>query len=201
MTFEFVWSVLTFCFVMSAVPGPNNAIAFSAGLNYGFLNTMPYMLGASMSISLMFAAVAWGLGEFFAAFPEFYGYMRYVGMAYILYLSWKIAAAPVRGENNSQKRNTPERRPTFLNGVLFQWVNPMIWLIAVAGVTSCLGNNLQFVRLFFLCAAFFVMCFLCLVAWGFCGNLSSRLIRSPRVLQAINLFMGLLLASSVLTLF
>jgi len=201
LTFEFMWSVLTFCFVMSAIPGPNNAIAFSAGLNYGFLGTVPYMLGASGSISLMFAAVAWGIGEFFAAFPEFYGYMRYAGTAYILYLSWKIAAAPVRGKNGMEERSVPERYPTFLNGVLLQWTNPIIWLIAVAGVANCMGNDLSLPRLLFLCVAFFVMCLLCLMAWSFGGNLSGRLIHSPRVRRAINLFMGLLLASSALRLF
>ena len=197
MTFEFMWGVLTFCFVMSAIPGPNNTIAFSAGLNYGFLSTMPYIFAASASISSMFAAVAWGLGEFFTAFPEFYGYLRYAGMAYILYLSWKVAALPVREKSDDAEHGAPEWRPTFLNGVLLQWVNPIIWLIAVTGVTTCVGNDLQPTRVLFLCVTFFVMCFLCLMAWSLGGKLSGRVIRSARVRRAINLLMGLLLASSV----
>jgi len=186
---------------MSAIPGPNNAIAFSSGLNYGFLGTIPYMLGASASISLMFAAIAWGVAEIFAAFPDFYGYMRYAGTAYILYLSWKIAAAPVRGKNGSEEERAAARYPTFLNGVLMQWMNPIIWVLSIAGVANCLGNDLSLPRLLFLCVTFFVMCFLCLMAWSFGGNLSGRFIHSPRIRRVLNLFMGLLLASSALKLF
>ena len=200
MTFEFMWGVLTFCFVMSAIPGPNNTIAFSAGLNYGFLSTVPYIIAASASISLMFAAAAWGLAEFFAAFPEFYGYLRYAGMAYILYLSWKVASLPVREKSDGAEQTAPAWRPTFLDGVLLQWVNPMIWVVAVTGVTTCVGSDFQPVKLLVLCVTFFVMCVPCLMAWSFGGKLSGRVIRSPRVHRAVNLLMGLLLATSVLRL-
>ena len=201
LSFEFVWRMLTFCLVMSVVPGPNNTIVFSAGLNYGFLKTIPYMLGASGSISLMFAAVAWGIMEIFNAFPGFYGYLQYAGMAYILYLSWKIAAAPVQEKNDTEKQSASGRCPTFLNGVLLQWVNPMIWMLAVAGVATCVAGSHPWLRLLLLCATFFVMCFFGLMAWSFGGNLSGRFIRSPRIRRVINLLMGLLLASSALRLF
>ena len=201
MTFEFMWGVLTFCFVMSAVPGPNNTIAFSAGLNYGFLSTVPYIFAASASISLMFAAAAWGLGEFFAAFPEFYGYLRYAGIAYILYLAWKVAASPVRGANDDSGPAAPTRRPTFLNGVLFQLVNPKAWIFAITGIATYMGRDMLPVRLLFLCVTFAVTCFIGILTWSLIGRLSGRLVRSPRVHRAINLCMGLLLASSVLTLF
>ena len=201
MSFEFVWRVLTFCFVMSVVPGPNSTIVFSAGLNYGFLKTVPYMIGAAGSISLMFAAVAWGIMEIFNAFPAAYGYLRYVGMAYILYLAWKIAAAPVQEKNNPEGGSALGRCPTFLNGVLLQWVNPMIWMLAVAGVAICVVSSNPWLSLLILCVTFFVMCILGLMAWSYGGNLSGRFIRSSRVRRAVNLFMGLLLASSVWGLF
>ena len=200
MTLDFMWSVVTFSFGMSFSPGPNNTVAFSTGLNYGFLSTVPFMLGVSTGVPLLIAAVAWGLWEFFTIFSDFYVYLRYAGMAYILYLSWKIAASPVREKNGDTKPGTPTRRPTFLNGMLFQWVNPKAWLLAVTGVTTYVGSELQAAKLFFLCAAFSVMCSLSLIAWSFGGKLSARLISSTRALRAINLLMGLLLASSVLTL-
>ena len=201
MNFEFMWSVLTFSFGVSFTPGPNNTVAFSAGLNYGFLSAVPFMFGVSVGAPLAVAAVAWGLWEFFSVFPGFYTYLRYAGMAYILYLSWKIAAAPVSEENGGAKPGAPGRRLTFLNGMLFQWVNPKVWLLAVTSVATYVGLELQPAKLLFLCVTFSALCFLSLVTWTLGGKLSGRLIRSARALRTVNLLMGLLLASSVLTLF
>ena len=206
MTFEFIWSVLAFSFGMSFTPGPNCTLAFSTGLNYGFLSAVPFSLGVVVGLPLMIASVAWGLGEFFVVFPEFYSYIRYAGMAYILYLSWKIATMsaqvePTHGENGNTDTNTlPVQRPTFLNGVLFQWVNPKAWLLAVTGVTTYVGKDLQSIKLLFLCVSFSVMCLFALTVWTICGKLSGSLIRSSRIRRVVNLFMGLLLASSILTL-
>ena len=200
MTFDFILRVVTFSFGMSFSPGPNNTIAFSTGLNYGFFSSIPFVLGVSTGVPLLIVAVAWGLGELFATFPKFYDYLRYAGMAYILYLSWKIATAPVRKSDDAEP-NVPTRRPTFLNGILFQWVNPKAWLLAATGVATYVGSEIHTAKLLFLCAAFSVMCFLSLITWSFGGKLSGRLIRSPSILRTINLLMGLLLASSVLTLF
>jgi threonine/homoserine/homoserine lactone efflux protein len=211
LTVEFVWSVIAFSFGMAATPGPNNTIAFSSGLNYGFLPTMPYMLGTATGLPLMIVAVAWGLGEFFEVFPQFYRYLRYAGAAYILYLSWKIATAPLpsREENTkksfeeNQQRNQQgnKRCPTFWNGILFQWMNPKAWILAMTGSATYIGADLPLTKLAFYCGTFAVLSFLSLVAWCLGGVFSGRLIRSPRIYGIINAAMGLILASSVVSLF
>ena len=203
LTFEFIWSVVTFSFGMSATPGPNNTVAFSTGLNYGFARILPYTLGVSTGVPVMITAVALGLGEFLNTFPQFYLYIRYAGAAYILYLSWKIVtAAPPenREEDTPESVGKRNRCPTFLNGILFQWMNPKAWILAVTGVVY-LGRELLSVKLLFLCGTLAVACLISLSAWGLGGAISGRLIRSPRVYRLINVAMGLLLASSVVTLF
>ena len=201
LTFDFMWSVVTFSFAMSFSPGPNNTIAFSTGLNYGFISTVPFVFGASIGVPLLIVAVAWGLGELLTIFPDFYIYLRYAGVAYILYLSWKIAAAPIIEKNSDTEPNVPARRPTFLNGIFFQWVNPKAWLLAATCIATYVGNELQTEKLLFLCSTLFVLCSISLTVWSFGGKISRHLIRSPRVLRAINILVGLLLASSVLALF
>jgi threonine/homoserine/homoserine lactone efflux protein len=197
---------------MAATPGPNNTIVFSSGLNYGFVLTVPYMLGTAAGLPLMIAAVAWGLGEFFEALPLIYRCLRYAGAAYILYLSWKIATAPLPSgplaskEGNANKlfeRNKQgnKRRPTFWNGILFQWMNPKAWILAIAGGATYIGADLPPIKLAFYCGTFAVVSFLCLAAWCLGGVFSGRFIRSPRIYGIINIAMGLILASSVLSLF
>ena len=191
---------------MSATPGPNNTIAFSTGLNYGFARTWPYTLGVSTGLPLMMIAVAFGLGQFLHTFPQFYLYIRYAGVAYILYLSWKIATAappepPVKDDEASKPETGRDRCPTFLNGVLFQWMNPKAWIAVVTGVSVYVGQDLLSTKMAFMCGMFAVSCLISVAGWSFAGALSGQFIRSPRVYRLLNAVMGLLLASSVLTLF
>ncbi|MDR1979597.1 MAG: LysE family translocator [Synergistaceae bacterium] len=210
LTFEFMWAVVTFSFGMAFTPGPNNTVAFSTGLNYGFFRTIPYGLGVATGLPLLILAVALGLGEFFRAFPQSYDYIKYAGIAYIVYLSWKIATADPR-QNRSEKNvpaqasavgnlDKPDKCPAFSDGVLFQWMNPKAWLLAVTGATTYIGQDTLSVKLAFFCGMFSFMSFASLVAWSFGGELSGRLIRSPRVFRTMNILMGILLLSSVISL-
>lgn len=202
LTFEFIWSIVTFSFGMSATPGPNNTVAFSTGFNYGFVRILPYALGVSVGVPVMIAAVALGLGEFLHAFPQFYRGIRYAGAAYILYLAWKIATAapPENREDSETDAPKRDRCPTFLNGVLFQWMNPKAWILAGTG-TIYLGREILPAKLIFMCGMFAAACLISLSAWGLGGAISGRLTRSPRVYRLLNAAMGLLLASSAATLF
>jgi threonine/homoserine/homoserine lactone efflux protein len=203
LTFEFMWAVVTFSFGMAFTPGPNNTVAFSTGLNYGFFRTIPYGLGVATGLPLMIIAVALGLGEFFRAFPQFYDGVRYAGIAYIVYLSWKIGTADLR-RNRSEKDGAvvgkPDRRPAFSDGFLFQWMNPKAWLLAATGAAIYIGQDIFSLKLAFFCGMFSFMSFSSLVAWSFGGELSGRLIRSPRVSKIMNILMGILLLSSAISL-
>ena len=64
LTFDFIWRVVTFPFGMSFSPGPNNTIAFSTGLNYGFLSTVPFTLGVSTGVPLLIVAEPGALENF-----------------------------------------------------------------------------------------------------------------------------------------
>jgi threonine/homoserine/homoserine lactone efflux protein len=201
-----MWSVIAFSFGMASTPGLNNTVVFASGLNYGFFPTVPYILGVTTGLPLMIVAVAWGLGSFFEAFPQAYLYLRYAGAAYILYLSWKIAAAPLPSKKDGQESektgNSPKgKRPTFWNGIVFQWVNPKAWILAMTGSATYIGTDLPPAKLAFYSGTFAAACLLCLAVWCLGGVFSGRFIRSPRVHRIINGAMGLILASSVVSLF
>ncbi|MDR1731567.1 MAG: LysE family translocator [Synergistaceae bacterium] len=203
MTLEYMWSVLAFSFGMAATPGPNNTIIFSSGLNYGFFPSLSYMLGVTVGLPLMIVAVAWGLGEFFDAFPAIYEGVRYTGAVYILYLSWKIATArpPEKDDTKEEFSDKRNHRLTFWDAVLLQWTNPKAWILAVTGVATYIGADLPAAKLVFYCGAFAVMSFLSLAGWCLGGVFSGRLIHSPRLYRIMNGVMGLLLAASVISLF
>ena len=79
----------------------------------------------------MMAAIGLGLGVVFLNYPVVHQIIKIVGIVYLLFLAWKIA--------NSSNPNASERlgEPlTFFQAVVFQWVNPKAWIIAVGAIAT-----------------------------------------------------------------
>ena len=55
ITYNTLWALLTFMFISSITPGPNNIMLLHSGARFGFRPTIPHMLGVSISfISIIF---------------------------------------------------------------------------------------------------------------------------------------------------
>lgn len=192
-----VASIVTFAVSMSISPGPNNLMVTASGANFGFLRTIPHMLGVSFGFPVMLLAVGLGLGQALQAAPQVHAVLRWVAAAYLLYLAWRIATAGGPGE--AEARGRPF---TFLQAALFQWVNPKAWVIALSAVatyTSPDGDTLAEILL--IGAVFVVAAFLSLAVWAAFGTLIAGLLRSPGALRAFNLAMAGLLVLSLVPVF
>lgn len=190
-------SIVTFAVSMSISPGPNNLMVTASGANFGFLRTVPHMLGVSFGFPAMLLAVGLGLGQALAAWPQVHEVLRYVAAAYLLYLAWRIATAG--GPGKAEARGRPF---TFLQAALFQWVNPKAWVIALSAVatyTTVEGDALHQISL--IGGVFVVAAFLSLCVWAAFGTLIAGVLTSPRALRAFNLFMAALLVLSLVPVF
>ncbi|MFZ4686510.1 MAG: LysE family translocator, partial [Hyphomonadaceae bacterium] len=47
LTAELLTALMAFAFVSSITPGPNNLMLMASGTNFGFVRTIPHMLGVS----------------------------------------------------------------------------------------------------------------------------------------------------------
>lgn len=94
---ETLLAFITYAFVTSITPGPNNTMLLASGVNYGFVRSLPHVLGISIGFGVMVVGVGAGLGRLFEDYPSLYAALRIVGGAYLLYLAWQIAtAAPMQ---------------------------------------------------------------------------------------------------------
>src|SRR5271163_5035520 len=82
-----------FLMVMGFTPGPNNILVASSGVNFGFRATIPHMLGITVGFPLMLLLIGLGLARMFIAFPPLHAVLKYICIAYMLYLAWRIARA------------------------------------------------------------------------------------------------------------
>jgi len=190
---EFVFAIFLFAAAASITPGPNNIMIMTSGLNFGIRRSLPHYLGICLGFPVMVILIGLGFGFVLDRFPLLHEIIRIAGVTYLLYLSWVIAnAAPDPLEAN-------ESRPiSFLQAVLFQWVNPKGWIMAtgaVAAYTSTSSNI--YAQVLLIALIFFLVVIPCSGAWLFCGVWLKKLLKTPSHQRAFNISMAALLILSV----
>ena len=195
MSRELLVAFLLFAIVTLYTPGPNNVMLMTSGLNFGFARTLPHIFGVSFGFALMVFLVGVGLGAIFRTFPVLYDILKYAGSAYLLYLAWMIARAPV--EAPSDDGRSKGRPLTFLEGALFQWINAKGWVIAVGGVTTYAALTTFPYNIMLLASVFGAIGVTSCVAWAALGAGLSRWLRHPRAVRIFNVTMALLLVASL----
>ncbi len=190
MTIEILASLALFAFVSSITPGPNNLMLMASGANFGFIRSIPHMLGISIGFAVMMVLLGSGLTQVFDRYPVIYSVLKFASIAYMLYLAWKIAnASPV---GHREGTGTPM---TFLQAAAFQWVNPKAWAMALTAVTVYVAGAPTIYLI--LAAAFFAVVNLpSVTVWTVMGQQMARVLNNPARLRIFNLTMaGLLVAS------
>ena len=191
MNFETLTALTLFAFVSSSTPGPNNLMLMASGANFGYVRSIPHMLGISVGFMVMLFAVGAGLMQVFDRFPVIYDVLKIASVIYMLWLAWKIAnAAPIT-------KNADAGDPmTFLQAAAFQWVNPKAWAMALTAITVYIGDA----SLLWLATGALVFAVVNLPSvsiWTIAGQQMQRFLTNPRRLRAYNWTMAALLIASL----
>ncbi len=192
MSIDLIIALTGFALVTTVTPGPNNFLLLASGVNFGFRRSLPHMLGINIGFPLMILLIGLGLGRVFEAYPPVYSALRWVGAAYMVYLAYKIAVSAPSGEGSGA--GTPM---SFVQAVLFQWVNPKGWIIAVTAIAtyttaSAYGWSVAMVAL-----AFAAVSVPSSITWVFFGSGLRRLLGDPRLRRTFNIAMAALLIASL----
>lgn len=183
-----------FVVVATVTPGGATTLATASGARFGFLRSVPMMLGIALGLASLAAFAALGLASVLLAMPALQTAVKATGSAYLLWLAWRIARS---GPMNAGEG--PARPITLVNGVMLLWLNPKSWAMTVGAAASfaLLANSPGRLALL-LAASFAVAAGASLALWCALGALLARLFRTPRQWRALNLVLGLLLAGSVI---
>jgi threonine/homoserine/homoserine lactone efflux protein len=183
-----------FAVSMTATPGPNNIMLLTSSLNFGARQTIPHGLGIICGVPLMVSATGLGLGQLFVIFPVLHQVIKVLGISYLLYLSWKIVMS-----NTQLKPRNVAKPLSFIQAVLFQWVNPKAWVMAIGAVSAftTVGTKVP-TEIAVISFAFLLAAITSTTIWVFCGVLLTQLLTNPRQRKIFNIVMGLLLVATVL---
>lgn len=199
MDTQLVLAMLTFAFVTSVTPGPNNLMLLASGAQFGFRRTVPHMLGIAFGMLLLLGVTLSGLGVLFAQYPLVQWALRIVGVTYLLWLAWKIASAPVRDADESAPAAAQAQPLRWWQASAFQFVNPKAWMMALSAVSSfTLGGELYVWSGLALMAAFAAVNLPSISLWAGFGVVIRRFLSTPGRRRGFNGVMGALTAATVL---
>jgi threonine/homoserine/homoserine lactone efflux protein len=185
-----------FVFLGLVTPGPNVILLTASGARFGFRRTFPHIVGIALGVGIIAGLTGFGIGAIIAARPGLEMALKFAACAWILWMAWKLY------ESSGAPAAEGKDRPfTLVEAVLFQWVNPKIWAVALAA-SSGYGAGLEPLgEAGRMAIAFSGINFLVCNSWTFAGSLLAYLLSTPAHWKAFMRIMAVLLAMSAATVF
>jgi len=188
-------SLFGFLWVAAITPGPNNMLLTTSGANFGFVRTIPLMLGIMFGMQIMLLLIAFGVGNLIILYPALHIFLKIAGSAYLLWLAWKIMTAAYE---SLETKDHPEKTLPLWQGAVLQLVNPKAWLMSLGAVASfSLSGKAYITSIIGISLAMFLVNLIAGCIWLAFGTVIGRWLHSPRAWRQFNLTMGLLTALSV----
>ncbi|TCB76658.1 LysE family translocator [Acinetobacter sp. ANC 4173] len=186
-------SYLLFCLVMTSTPGPNNALVLISGARFGLQKTLPLILGIAFGVAFQLMVIGLGLHQVFLHFPQFQFILSLIGSAYILWLAWKIASS---GPLNTHLDEKPAMG--FLQGAVFQWLNPKAWMMSISTITTYFAASQQSTDIAYAALILMLISIPCVGIWAITGKFLRQLLMQAKFAFMFNLSMAIALLIAVL---
>ena len=110
--------------VLSVSPGPGVFSSISSGLHHGFRLGLWNGVGMQAANMILVAIVSLGLGAILLASETLFALVKWLGVAYLVYLGITTWRAPPRGFEDSGDESAHTARGVFTRGFLVNITNP-----------------------------------------------------------------------------
>ncbi|MBD8554773.1 LysE family translocator [Rhizobium sp. CFBP 8762] len=192
MTAETLIALFLFAFTTSITPGPNNMMLFASGVNFGFMRTIPHMIGIGVGFLSLLIGVGLGLGAILHAYPPLYTGLKIAGGLYLLWIAYKIATSRTLGEGTASAQPM-----TFVAAAAFQWVNPKAWVMAITAMATYTSEASYFSSVLIVGVVFAIVNVPSVSTWAGFGTVLRQWLSVPVRLKWFNITMAVLLVLSL----
>ena len=195
ITGELIAAVSVYYFVMYATPGPNNSILTASGIKFGFIRSIPNIIGVSSGHGLQLALVCFGLGSLFSQFPILLEVLKYIGACYLLYLAWKMFGS--LNISRTEEKSSPLK---YYEAILFQFVNPKAWVICITAVSIFYPENVNLIiGTLFLVIMSTIINLPSISMWAFGGSIIRRYLSNKKLKTIIEWILAILLLGTAIS--
>ena len=184
-----------FLFIAAVTPGPNNVMLTASGMNFGYLKTIPHMLGIFGGFTVLLLLCAFSVGATVTAYPPVMMALKILGSMYLIYLAWRIYGGGRIGVKEQAKETA--RPLTFLEAAGFQFINPKAVVFCLAASSLIPAALLPAERAFIVVLASTIACSASLNIWTLFGAGVAKLFRDDKIRRIINAILALLLLATL----
>ena len=177
-------------------PGPNVIMLTASGAKFGFKRSLPHLFGVVLGVGIIAGITGLGIGALITAYPQIEFSLKIIAAAWILWMAWRLWVSTFRPDTK-----TRDKPFSFVQAVLFQWVNPKIWAVALTASSAYSAGLSPINEAMRLASAFSGLnLFVCLF-WTFAGSLLAYLLTHPQIWRVFLRAMALALAATAVMVF
>ncbi len=195
MPIELIIAITSFAFVTSVTPGPNNIMLTASGANFGFIKTIPHIVGIIVGVAVMNLSVGFGLGAIFDAMPVLQQTLKVAGSGYLIWLAYKLLNFSYVNTEQSVK-GSPF---TLFQALIFQFINPKAWVMVIsANASFSLMGEQYWPSVALIVTIFLLVGPPSIIAWVLFGQWIRRFLTRPKFLRIFNMIMAFFTVSCVM---
>ena len=136
MTWQEFSALLALATAMSFSPGPNTTLSTALAANRGLRVALRFVCAVPVGWGALLLLCSAGLGALIVAAPMLRLAIKVVGIAYLLWLAYKLSQSAKLSEANATQLNVG-----FWQGAALQFVNIKAWLLALTIVAGWVAGR------------------------------------------------------------
>ncbi|MFD9898907.1 LysE family translocator [Mesorhizobium sp. NPDC059025] len=186
MTFTSLLIFAGALFVAAGSPGPSIAALVARVISKGFRDVLPFLMAMWIGEAIWLSFAVFGLAVVAQTFHLAFVAIKWLGVAYLAYLAWKMWTAPVEANEGSlPKDDSPVR--LFLAGMAVTLGNPKIMMFYLALLPTIIDlASVSMLGWMELTATMAVVLIVIDFAWILAAAQARRLLKSPHAMRIAN---------------
>lgn len=115
---------------MIGTPGPANMVVMASGARFGFQRSIPFLAGTILGKQFIIWPIGLGLLTVLPPDSVAFQVLKWVSVAYILWLAWRIAGSRIVASGAQAEP------PRFAAGLIVHPLNPKAWAMIIGALTN-----------------------------------------------------------------
>src|SRR6188768_607109 len=194
-----IYGLLTFCAVYAlaiATPGPGIAAVIARSLAHGFKGAPAFVAGFIVGDLTWFAIAATGLAALAKTAESVFVAIKWAGVAYLLYLAWKLWTAPAERVAVQEDPRQHGWR-AFVASLMLTLANPKAILFFLALLPTVIDlASLNALRFAEISAAIAIVLPAVLFTYVFLAARARELFTTPKAVRRLNRSSGVAMAGA-----
>src|ERR1700744_2482461 len=125
MSLQVYLAFVAACIALAFLPGPIVTLLIANGLRHGTRAALTNILGVQVALLIVIGILAVGLTSLMATMGYWFDWVRFAGVAYLVWLGIKLIRSPVEGIG-TDAAPPPPRGGFFLQGFVVALSNPKL---------------------------------------------------------------------------